>query len=187
MFVDGIKHHTYRSAIIPLSLQINNTSMDLIEAVQTLAEKHSGNQGMRDHIAALNQQSGRQHQGGGRFNNSGRGGCFNQGRGGGGGRGCGHASRSNNGRSGTWILPKVFRSMSAQDQQGWIEFRSQQRRSSSNNVTSGGENSTSRGNETSGRGTQSRVNAALSSNVNSVRVARIQCYHLKNRDRSVIC
>mmetsp|Transcript_777 Transcript_777/g.1257 ORF Transcript_777/g.1257 Transcript_777/m.1257 type:complete len:415 (-) Transcript_777:417-1661(-) len=48
MFVDGIKHHAYCSAIIPLSLQMNNMSMDLIKAVQALAEKHSGNQGMRD-------------------------------------------------------------------------------------------------------------------------------------------
>ena len=179
MFVDGIKHHMYRSAIIPLSLQMNNSSLDLIEAVQTLAEKQSTNNGIRDHIATLNQQSGRPQHGGGRFNNSGRGARFN--RGGGGGRGRGHASRSSNGRSGTWIPPEVFRSMSNQDQQAWIEFRAQQRRSSSNNVSSSGESSSSRanGNSNGGAQQQSRVNAALTNSINSVRTSSVRRYHLK--------
>ena len=34
MFVDGIKNSVFRTAILPLSLQMNNSSMDLIEAVQ---------------------------------------------------------------------------------------------------------------------------------------------------------
>ena len=180
MFVDGIKHNTYRSAIIPLSLQMNNSSLDLIEAVQTLAEKQSrsGN-GIRDHIASLNQQSERQQQGGGRFNNSGRGARFN--RGGGGGRGRGHASRSSTNRPGMWIPPEVFRSMSPQDQRAWIDFRSQQRRSHSNNVASSGANVSSRSNGTSDSGAQqqSLVNAALSGSINSLRASEVRRYHLK--------
>ena len=121
---------------------------------------------------------------GGRFNNSGRGG--------GGGRGQGHASRSSNGRgsngrSGTWIPPEIFRSMSPQDQQAWIEFRSQQRRSTSNNVSSGSEPSSSRGNANSNGGgqQQSRINAALSSSANSMRTSSVHRYHLKGKKSSV--
>ena len=113
-----------------------------------------------------------------------RGACFN--RGGGGGRGRGHASRSSSGRPGMWIPPEIFQSMSTQDQRAWIDFRSQQRRSNANSVSSGNGTSSTHASRTStGEAQQqSRINAALSNSINSGRTSSVRRYHLKGKKTS---